>query len=133
MLALARSLLPSFGARRGNQPPTHTFRPRPHWRPQMAKRKAHKPLNSAAEQGERIQQGIDRRERAPARAKKQTRPMQAGARQYPDKFPKQHLKKPGMEADLELAPMYQAPGYLGSEKLKGMAAIVTGGDSGIGR
>ncbi len=29
--------------------------------------------------------------------------------------------------------MYEAPEYKGSEKLKGMAAIVTGGDSGIGR
>jgi NAD(P)-dependent dehydrogenase (short-subunit alcohol dehydrogenase family) len=29
--------------------------------------------------------------------------------------------------------MYQAPAYKGSEKLKDMAAIITGGDSGIGR
>ena len=29
--------------------------------------------------------------------------------------------------------MYKAPGYKGSEKLKGMSAIITGGDSGIGR
>src|SRR5438093_9685931 len=29
--------------------------------------------------------------------------------------------------------MYEAPGYKGSEKLKDMAAIITGGDSGIGR
>jgi NAD(P)-dependent dehydrogenase (short-subunit alcohol dehydrogenase family) len=32
-----------------------------------------------------------------------------------------------------LKPQYQAPGYAGSGKLKDMAAIVTGGDSGIGR
>ena len=59
--------------------------------------------------------------------------MQAGTRAYPNTFPAQHLKKPGLEADLKLAPMYEAPGYKGSCKLKDMAAIVTGGDSGIGR
>ncbi|HWK96477.1 MAG TPA: SDR family oxidoreductase [Pseudolabrys sp.] len=60
--------------------------------------------------------------------------MQAGAREYPElPMPKQHLKKPGIEADLELAPMVDAPHYLGSEKLKDKVAIITGGDSGIGR
>jgi NAD(P)-dependent dehydrogenase (short-subunit alcohol dehydrogenase family) len=29
--------------------------------------------------------------------------------------------------------MYEAPGYKGSEKLKSKVALVTGGDSGIGR
>jgi NAD(P)-dependent dehydrogenase (short-subunit alcohol dehydrogenase family) len=29
--------------------------------------------------------------------------------------------------------MYEAPGYKGSDKLAGMVAIITGGDSGIGR
>lgn len=60
--------------------------------------------------------------------------MQAGARKYPEPpMPAQHLKKPGKEADLKLAPMYDAPFYKGSGKLEGKAAIVTGGDSGIGR
>lgn len=60
--------------------------------------------------------------------------MQAGARDYPaPPLPGQHLRKPGNEADLELAPMFEAPGYKGSEKLLGKAAIITGGDSGIGR
>lgn len=48
-------------------------------------------------------------------------------------MPDQHLEKPGNEADMELKPQYQAPGYRGSAKLQDMAAIVTGGDSGIGR
>jgi NAD(P)-dependent dehydrogenase (short-subunit alcohol dehydrogenase family) len=60
-------------------------------------------------------------------------PMQAGQRDYPSKFPAEHLAKPGLEAELDLAPMYDAPGYKGSEKLAGMAALITGGDSGIGR
>lgn len=60
--------------------------------------------------------------------------MQAGARHYPElPMPKQHLKKPGSETDLDLAPMVDAPHYLGSEKLKDKVAIITGGDSGIGR
>jgi NAD(P)-dependent dehydrogenase (short-subunit alcohol dehydrogenase family) len=59
--------------------------------------------------------------------------MQAGQRQYPDKFPAQHLEKPGREADLKSAPMFEAPGYKGSDKLLGKVALVTGGDSGIGR
>jgi NAD(P)-dependent dehydrogenase (short-subunit alcohol dehydrogenase family) len=48
-------------------------------------------------------------------------------------MPKQHLTKPGVESDLGLAPMFEAPGYLGSQKLKGKVALITGGDSGIGR
>jgi len=60
--------------------------------------------------------------------------MQAGARRYPEPpFPKQHLGKPGEESELELAPMYDAPHYKGSEKLTGKVALITGGDSGIGR
>jgi NAD(P)-dependent dehydrogenase (short-subunit alcohol dehydrogenase family) len=57
-----------------------------------------------------------------------------GARPHPTPpMPDQHLSKPGNEADMELKPQYQAPGYHGSGKLQDMAAIVTGGDSGIGR
>lgn len=57
-----------------------------------------------------------------------------GARPHPTPpMPGQHLDKPGNESDMVLKPQYQAPGYAGSGKLKGLAAIVTGGDSGIGR
>lgn len=60
--------------------------------------------------------------------------MQAGARLYPvPPFPKQHQPKPGAEAKLDPPPMYDAPFYKGSEKLKGRVALITGGDSGIGR
>ena len=60
--------------------------------------------------------------------------MQAGARPYPTPpFPKQHLEKPGIEADLDPAPMYDAPFWKGSGKLEGKIAFITGGDSGIGR
>lgn len=60
--------------------------------------------------------------------------MQAGARRYPEPpLPQQHQAKPGNEAALDPAPMYDAPFYKGSDKLDGCAAIITGGDSGIGR
>ncbi len=60
--------------------------------------------------------------------------MQAGARRYPElPFPRQHQQKPGEEASLVPLPCYDAPHYLGSLKLQDKVAIVTGGDSGIGR
>lgn len=60
--------------------------------------------------------------------------VQAGARAYPvPPFPKQHQRKPGDEAALDPAPMYDAPFWKGSGKLEGMAAVITGADSGIGR
>jgi NAD(P)-dependent dehydrogenase (short-subunit alcohol dehydrogenase family) len=48
-------------------------------------------------------------------------------------LPAQHLAKPGLEADLDLQPFYDAPYYKGSGKLDGCVALITGGDSGIGR
>jgi NAD(P)-dependent dehydrogenase (short-subunit alcohol dehydrogenase family) len=60
--------------------------------------------------------------------------MQAGARTYPEPpFPAQHQAKPGAEHRLDPAPMYDAPYYEGSRKLVGKVALITGGDSGIGR
>jgi hypothetical protein len=82
-----------------------------------------------------IQQEIDCKEKARPKGKEKDRgAMQAGARRYPEPpFPKQHLLKPGEESGLELSPMYDAPHYKGSEKLDGKVALITGGDSGIGR
>jgi NAD(P)-dependent dehydrogenase (short-subunit alcohol dehydrogenase family) len=65
---------------------------------------------------------------------KQEAPVQAGARAQPvPPLTRQHLQKPGLESDLELAPRYLAPDYEGSSKLQGKVALITGGDSGIGR
>ena len=59
---------------------------------------------------------------------------QTGARPYPvPPFPDQHQTKPGTESSLEPRPMYDAPYYLGSRKLEDKVALITGGDSGMGR
>jgi NAD(P)-dependent dehydrogenase (short-subunit alcohol dehydrogenase family) len=60
--------------------------------------------------------------------------VQTGARLYPTPpFPRQHQKKPGLEHALDPPPLYDAPFYLGSKKLADKVALISGGDSGIGR
>jgi NAD(P)-dependent dehydrogenase (short-subunit alcohol dehydrogenase family) len=87
---------------------------------------------AAAEQGRVVQAEIDNMPSGGGDDEDQ--PPQTGARRYPTPpFPEQHLKKPGLESDLDPAPMWQAPYYKGSGKLEGFGTIVTGGDSGIGR
>ncbi len=48
-------------------------------------------------------------------------------------LPAQHQQRPGIESKIRPRPKYLAPQYKGSEKLQDKVAIVTGGDSGIGR
>ncbi len=48
-------------------------------------------------------------------------------------FPKQRQERPGIESEIDPRPSYRAEGYVGTGKLRGKIAIVTGGDSGIGR
>jgi NAD(P)-dependent dehydrogenase (short-subunit alcohol dehydrogenase family) len=86
-----------------------------------------------AEEQRDIQKKVDRIEDSPPPEKSEGA-MQAGARRYPEPpLPPQHQWKPGEEGLLSPAPMFDAPYYKGSEKLKNRVAIVTGGDSGIGR
>jgi NAD(P)-dependent dehydrogenase (short-subunit alcohol dehydrogenase family) len=54
--------------------------------------------------------------------------------QYPrPDFPEQEQKHPGLESEMEPRPDYGYDTYRGLGRLDGRAAIVTGGDSGIGR
>jgi len=75
--------------------------------------------------------------KAAAAKKKENAPEMRGADQKGSRpknpLPKQKQPRPGIEKKVDPRPQYQAPEYKGSEKLQGMAAIVTGGDSGIGR
>src|SRR5205823_6207443 len=48
-------------------------------------------------------------------------------------FPAQHQKKPGIEAELRPRPEYEGRHYRAANKLAGKTALITGGDSGIGR
>tara|TARA_R110002050_G_scaffold36360_3_gene91114 strand:- start:100 stop:948 length:849 start_codon:yes stop_codon:yes gene_type:complete len=51
----------------------------------------------------------------------------------PKKFPEQSQSQPGDQHKMNPEPEIIRKGYIGSEKLKGKVALITGGDSGIGR
>jgi NAD(P)-dependent dehydrogenase (short-subunit alcohol dehydrogenase family) len=48
-------------------------------------------------------------------------------------LPPQHQARPGDESKITPRPQFEAPDYKGSEKLQDRTALITGGDSGIGR
>jgi NAD(P)-dependent dehydrogenase (short-subunit alcohol dehydrogenase family) len=97
--------------------------------------------SATAKHQRQLQKVVDRKDarsahRPGTKTKSETspKPVQAGKRAEPENpLPAQHLDKPGIEADMQLRPRFEARDYQGSGKLRDMVAIVTGGDSGIGR
>lgn len=92
--------------------------------------------DAVADKQRELQLEQDRKDKSQS-GKGQDKPdkaVQAGAREQPaNPLPDQHLRKPGLESEMQLEPQFLAPQYRGSGKLEGMATLITGGDSGIGR
>ena len=60
--------------------------------------------------------------------------MQDPRKQYPQPpFKPQHQSQPGLAKDMSPQPDNGEASYIGSGKLKGRKALITGADSGIGR
>jgi NAD(P)-dependent dehydrogenase (short-subunit alcohol dehydrogenase family) len=90
---------------------------------------------ATAESNRKLQREAESKQgRSQQSDRKRSGAVQAGARRHPEPpQPKQHQPKPGVEAELEPRPQYLAPEYRGSGKLEDKVALITGGDSGIGR
>lgn len=78
--------------------------------------------------------------RAPEQREKKSARRDDAARRAPQiqseprpEFPAQHLEGTGRESKLRPRPRYEAPRYKAAGKLAGKRALITGGDSGIGR
>jgi NAD(P)-dependent dehydrogenase (short-subunit alcohol dehydrogenase family) len=81
--------------------------------------------------------------RAPAKSAKSAKTVKARvagkksskseSRRPKPPFPEQHQKWPGLESKMNPLPEFEGPDYKGSGKLDGRVALITGGDSGIGR
>ncbi|WP_137920338.1 SDR family oxidoreductase [Hydrogenophaga sp. 2FB] len=94
------------------------------------------PITATLEKQKAIQKKqdrLDRNKKSSGASNARKPPAQTGARAQPAKLPAQHLDVDDQESDLKLRPRFLAPDYLGSRKLQGQAALITGGDSGIGR
>src|ERR1043165_2730412 len=71
--------------------------------------------------------------RRPLCTERKEMPQLAPLRQPKPPFPARKLRQPGLESDLDPRPRYLAPAYKAAAKLLDKRALITGGDSGIGR
>src|SRR5947209_6884631 len=97
----------------------------------MAKKTDRKKDKKAKKAGK---QGGQRGKEAKAKKSGAKRSASPGVQEEPKSpMPAQHQEKPGIESEVEPRPRYEAPLYKGSGKLQDKVALITGGDSGIGR
>jgi len=93
---------------------------------------------AALEKQREIQREQDSKDEAKAKQggqeQKQEKAPQTGTREQPQPpLEERHHARPGIEQHMQIKPRFEAPDYKGSGKLEGKVAIITGGDSGIGR
>ncbi|HVG35598.1 MAG TPA: SDR family oxidoreductase [Pyrinomonadaceae bacterium] len=75
-----------------------------------------------------------KKKKTPATASGKRRSAARRTQKHPQSpLPAQHQEKPGLESKLRPRPQFEAPLYKGSGKLQDRVALITGGDSGIGR
>src|SRR5947209_958942 len=88
---------------------------------------------SAKKSAKKQSKGGAKKQAAKSRTSKSSGKGARIQRQPKSPMPAQHQEKPGIESKITPKPEYEAPLYKGSGKLENKVALITGGDSGIGR